>query len=135
MRLRWEYRPGSELFVVYNEERDTLDAPFPGSREPGVHRQGQPAVPVLEPAKRVGQKLFGQSGDEILRAAQERLPQGHWTIDFRAVEDLSGRFNRVVALSIDRLPPSRSRHPPTPTDRCELTARVDERTGEKDGGR
>ena len=24
MRLRWEYQPGSELFVVYNEERDTL---------------------------------------------------------------------------------------------------------------
>ena len=24
VRLRWEYRPGSELFVVYNEERDTL---------------------------------------------------------------------------------------------------------------
>ena len=24
-RLRWEYAPGSELFVVYNEERDTLD--------------------------------------------------------------------------------------------------------------
>jgi hypothetical protein len=23
-RLRWEYRPGSELFVVYNEERNTL---------------------------------------------------------------------------------------------------------------
>ena len=23
VRLRWEYRPGSELFVVYNEERDT----------------------------------------------------------------------------------------------------------------
>jgi hypothetical protein len=22
-RLRWEYRPGSELFVVYNEGRDT----------------------------------------------------------------------------------------------------------------
>ena len=21
--LRWEYRPGSELFVVYNEERDS----------------------------------------------------------------------------------------------------------------
>ena len=27
-RLRWEYRPGSELFVVYNEQRDTL---APGS--------------------------------------------------------------------------------------------------------
>ena len=24
VRLRWEYRPGSELFVVFNEERDTL---------------------------------------------------------------------------------------------------------------
>jgi hypothetical protein len=21
-RMRWEYRPGSELFIVYNEERD-----------------------------------------------------------------------------------------------------------------
>jgi hypothetical protein len=29
-RLRWEYRPGSELFVVYNEQRDTRLAGFPG---------------------------------------------------------------------------------------------------------
>ena len=29
MRLRWEYRPGSELFVVFNEERDTLAPRFP----------------------------------------------------------------------------------------------------------
>jgi hypothetical protein len=29
VRLRWEYRPGSELFVVFNEQRDTLAAPFP----------------------------------------------------------------------------------------------------------
>ena len=28
-RLRWEYRPGSELFVVYNEQRDTLARAFP----------------------------------------------------------------------------------------------------------
>jgi len=28
-RLRWEYRPGSELFVVYNEERTTLTRGFP----------------------------------------------------------------------------------------------------------
>ena len=28
-RLRWEYRPGSELFVVYNEERNTLTTSFP----------------------------------------------------------------------------------------------------------
>lgn len=32
VRLRWEYRPGSELFVVYNEERDTLTPSFPGLR-------------------------------------------------------------------------------------------------------
>jgi hypothetical protein len=29
IRLRWEYRPGSEFFVVYNESRDTLAAGFP----------------------------------------------------------------------------------------------------------
>ena len=28
-RLRWEYRPGSELFVVYNDERNTLARGFP----------------------------------------------------------------------------------------------------------
>ena len=29
VRLRWEYRPGSELFVVFNEQRDTLARQFP----------------------------------------------------------------------------------------------------------
>ena len=29
IRLRWEYRPGSELFVVYTDERDTLVPGFP----------------------------------------------------------------------------------------------------------
>ena len=29
VRLRWEYLPGSELFVVYNEQRDTLARTFP----------------------------------------------------------------------------------------------------------
>ena len=29
VRLRWEYLPGSELFVVYNEQRDTLTRRFP----------------------------------------------------------------------------------------------------------
>jgi hypothetical protein len=29
VRLRWEYQPGSELFVVYNEGRDTLRAGTP----------------------------------------------------------------------------------------------------------
>jgi hypothetical protein len=30
VRLRWEYRPGSELFVVFNEQRDTGVVRFPG---------------------------------------------------------------------------------------------------------
>ena len=30
VRLRWEYRPGSELFLVYTDERDTLTPRFPG---------------------------------------------------------------------------------------------------------
>jgi hypothetical protein len=29
VRLRWEYHPGSELFVVFNEQRDTGTAKFP----------------------------------------------------------------------------------------------------------
>ena len=29
LRMRWEYRPGSELFIVYNENRDTLAPSFP----------------------------------------------------------------------------------------------------------
>ncbi len=29
IRLRWEYQPGSELFVVYTDERDTLTPRFP----------------------------------------------------------------------------------------------------------
>ena len=30
IRFRWEYQPGSELFVVYNEQRGTLNPRFPG---------------------------------------------------------------------------------------------------------
>ena len=29
LRFRWEYQPGSELFVVYTDERDTLTPRFP----------------------------------------------------------------------------------------------------------
>ena len=29
LRFRWEYLPGSELFVVMNEERDTRPLGFP----------------------------------------------------------------------------------------------------------
>jgi uncharacterized protein DUF5916 len=36
VRLRWEYRPGSELFVVFNEERDTLARNFPATRNRAV---------------------------------------------------------------------------------------------------
>ena len=30
VRLRWEYVPGSELFVVYSDGRNTSEAPLPG---------------------------------------------------------------------------------------------------------
>jgi hypothetical protein len=30
LRFRWEYQPGSELFLVFNEERDTRGPSFPG---------------------------------------------------------------------------------------------------------
>ncbi len=29
IRLRWEYRPGSEFFIVFNEQRDTNTPRFP----------------------------------------------------------------------------------------------------------
>jgi Domain of unknown function (DUF5916) len=32
VRFRWEYRPGSEVFVVYTDERDTTTAGYPGLR-------------------------------------------------------------------------------------------------------
>jgi hypothetical protein len=32
-RLRWEYQPGSELFVVYSDGRSTADRRFPGVLE------------------------------------------------------------------------------------------------------
>ena len=33
-RLRWEYQPGSELFVVYNDQRDVADFSFGARRWP-----------------------------------------------------------------------------------------------------
>ncbi len=36
VRLRWEYRPGSELFVVYNEERDTMAPTSNGLRNRSI---------------------------------------------------------------------------------------------------
>jgi len=36
VRFRWEYRPGSELFVVYNEERANLGAMAPALRDGGL---------------------------------------------------------------------------------------------------
>jgi hypothetical protein len=29
LRFRWEYLPGSELFIVYTDERDTLTPGYP----------------------------------------------------------------------------------------------------------
>ena len=32
LRFRWEYRPGSEFFVVYTDERDTTAPGYPDLR-------------------------------------------------------------------------------------------------------
>lgn len=32
VRFRWEYQPGSELFIVHTDERGTLTQGFPGLR-------------------------------------------------------------------------------------------------------
>jgi hypothetical protein len=36
VRFRWEYRPGSELFLVFNEERDTAVSGFPTARNRSI---------------------------------------------------------------------------------------------------
>lgn len=36
IRFRWEYRPGSDLYVVYSEGRDTRTAGFPSVLNRGV---------------------------------------------------------------------------------------------------
>ena len=45
--IRWEYLPGSELFVVYTDERDTLQPGLPGSEEPRVRSEGESSLQVL----------------------------------------------------------------------------------------
>ena len=47
VRYRWEYRPGSELFLVYSDGRDTSLSPraLPGAHQPRVHRQADAPVP------------------------------------------------------------------------------------------
>ena len=35
-RFRWEYQPGSEVFVVYTDERDTTVSGYPGLRNKAV---------------------------------------------------------------------------------------------------
>ena len=39
LRLRWEYQPGSELFVVYNDQRDVADFSFGARRWPELRNR------------------------------------------------------------------------------------------------
>ena len=47
LRFRWEYQPGSELFVVYTDERDTTVTRLPGLAQPRIRGQSDATVPVL----------------------------------------------------------------------------------------
>jgi hypothetical protein len=33
VRFRWEYTPGSDLFIVYTDDRDTLASGFPALQD------------------------------------------------------------------------------------------------------
>ena len=48
VRFRWEYRPGSELFVVYTDDFNTeeLRPDVVVAPQPRLRDQIQPAVPV-----------------------------------------------------------------------------------------
>ena len=49
LRFRWEYRPGSEVFVVYTDDYDTLDrSERRAAAQPGVCREGKPSGQVLK---------------------------------------------------------------------------------------
>src|SRR5437867_8142203 len=40
IRFRWEYQPGSDLFFVYSDGRDTLGAGFPRLQNRRIRRPG-----------------------------------------------------------------------------------------------
>ena len=79
-RLRWEYRPGSELFVVYSDGRDTLTRGDARRHQSIVRDQDDPAHSLLTSFPRgftshgAGRKMFlyaslGGSHDSPRRAA------------------------------------------------------------------
>ena len=48
LRFRWEYPPGSELFVVYTDDYDSDPrADVGGASQPCDRREVQPAVPAV----------------------------------------------------------------------------------------
>ena len=51
-RYRWEYQPGSELFVVYTDERDTLGTRLSRPEEPRLRRENQSPAALLALASR-----------------------------------------------------------------------------------
>ncbi len=51
-RFRWEYLPGSELFIVYSDGRTTLNAGLSGGRECVVCREGHAAVALVVASRR-----------------------------------------------------------------------------------
>ncbi len=52
VRFRWEYRPGSELFVVYTDDYNT-ETPqgARGAAQPRAGGEGEPAVPSLSASR------------------------------------------------------------------------------------
>jgi hypothetical protein len=64
-RFRWEYTAGSELFVVYNDNRHTLPSGCPDPQDRFADYQGRPAVPLLI-AGNPALNQFGDGGKLVL---------------------------------------------------------------------
>ena len=93
LRFRWEYQPGSELFVVYTEGRSTLPPTGTEPPEPRVRRQDQSPVPLLMVELAVG----GQSAlrGESRRPGTSNAARRHahivaWSLVFPRVLDEPG---------------------------------------------
>ncbi len=71
LRFRWEYQPGSELFVVYSDGRTTDRPRLSRPADPLVRRQGDEALPLVK-----GWSNLGRSPRPGDSAPCNRAPAG-----------------------------------------------------------
>ena len=72
MRFRWEYQPGSELFVVYSDGRTTVGPGLSESREPVLRREGHETLSLVA----TGAAPQPQPSPALLTIARPRYLRG-----------------------------------------------------------